>query len=96
MLLKCTVFMPQKELRQHVAAHILKDHIPHNACGCCGDCGTPPTLVAKARGMQAGAERGYASFAHILLSACFYDTTVFGHCFWLSFGSWNELSLGMG
>jgi hypothetical protein len=43
----------QKEMPEHVAAHILRNHIPPNAYGFCGVCGTPPTLVAKTRGMQA-------------------------------------------
>jgi hypothetical protein len=55
---KRTVCVPQKEMRQHVAAHILRKHIPPNACGFCGVCGTPPHLSAKARGMQAGIQYG--------------------------------------
>jgi hypothetical protein len=51
-------YMPQKEMRQHVAAHILRKHITPNACEFCGVCVTPPTLVAKARGMQAGIQCG--------------------------------------
>jgi hypothetical protein len=50
--------VPQKEMRQHEAAHILRKHIPPNACGFYGVCGTPPTLVMKARGMQAGIQCG--------------------------------------
>jgi hypothetical protein len=50
--------MPQKEMRQHVAAHILRQHIPPNACGFYGVCGTAPTLVTNAMGMQAGIQCG--------------------------------------
>jgi hypothetical protein len=46
---KRTVYVPPKELRQHVAAHILRKHIPPKACGLCGVCGTPPTLSRRRR-----------------------------------------------